>query len=306
MKILSLPLILNLFSVICTAREPVVLNFFERKDITQQEVRDADVLLYVHESNLNLLKPDLAMGKTIENIWIDEQPVTVRDTDLSRCQFVGGCFVDMTFRNVSFENAVFLPPKKTELYMPQQGSFCFEGENLNLKNVFFQRECYLYISGQHFMKTMNYQLRETDNLSICGDFSETDLCGFRFQTIEFTKAENTQTDGLAFSQGACFHAGITKEQICATWNYQTGVLKNVTFLNGCELPDDFRNFYFVDCWIHCSVHNVDFTDAKLINCSITSDNLSLEQVKSTWNYKNNRMNLSKWPDSIMKALENEK
>ncbi len=306
MKTVKIFLILLFLCQICCAEEQTVLDFFEQKEISPQDIREADVLLHVHESNFDILKPNLTVGKTIENIWIDEQPVTICNVDFSRCEFLGGCFVDVTFQNVSFEDAVFLPPKNPEPRMLQEGSFCFQGENLNLKNTFFEGKCNLFISGQYFSETRNYELRKTEDLSIYGDFSNTDLRGLRFRSIELTNAQNTQMDGLAFSQEARFHSGITREQIGATWNYRVGIFKNATFLRGCEFPKNVRNFWFADCFIHTSVRDSDFTNAKLIDCTVTSEELTLEQVKSTWNYKTGHMDLCKWPDAILKELEKEK
>ena len=48
------------------------------------------------------------------------------------------------------------------------------------------------------------------------------------------------------------------------------------------------------------------TDTVFTECYLTTvRDLTLEQVKSTWNYKAGRMSLCKWPEYIEKALEEE-
>ena len=270
------------------AEEAGVLDFLAKPDAWQpssEELREAQIFRNVIDDEIRFLAPDHAVGKVIERVWIEDQMLLLLENmDFSRCRFIGGCMVETIMKNVSFEDAVFLPPKNEPVGL--EGEFYFRGENINMKNAYFVGRKYLYISGANFIQTRNYQIRDTKELFIRGDFSDTDLRGFRFYGVEFMKAKNTLMDGLDF-QSAVFHAGITAEQIVSTRPYQNGVFHDVSFRNGCGFPKDCRNISFIDCHIAADVSKTDFTDSKWFNSWAS---LTLEQVKSTWNYKTGNMN----------------
>ncbi|MDR1492773.1 MAG: pentapeptide repeat-containing protein [Planctomycetaceae bacterium] len=61
-------------------------------------------------------------------------------------------------------------------------------------------------------------------------------------------------------------------------------------------------------FLKCNLSNVNFTDAVITNCDLSSQKppLILEQVKSTWNYKNNYIRKIDLPAEIQKQLDAEK
>ena len=60
----------------------------------------------------------------------------------------------------------------------------------------------------------------------------------------------------------------------------------------------------------CNFHGVDFTDSIISRCVFIEEvsevqNLTLEQIKSTWNYKAGRMSDILLPKAIQQALDAE-
>ena len=106
---------------------------------------------------------------------------------------------------------------------------------------------------------------------------------------------------------------------CQTRNFRDGYFLNCDFLASApgsrpHINANFQKTAFVGCkfenhftGFEPEFPKIDLTDCVFIDCDLTeSKNLTLEQVKSTWNYKAGRMSLCKWPEYIEKALEEEK
>ena len=62
---------------------------------------------------------------------------------------------------------------------------------------------------------------------------------------------------------------------------------------------------YVDCTIN-TIDVADMDDYVFINCNLSNSNITTEQLKSTWNYKNNRMDLIKLPPDLQKYFDEEK
>ena len=134
-------------------------------------------------------------------------------------------------------------------------------------------------------------------------FCSMDLTGwsFRGEDLENTFFAYSKLDGVDFSdaviRGAFFFASaISREQLRSTKSYREGDLSGVGFV---QL--DFTNFDFSGQNLtgvrfqSCDLTGADFTNA-LITRATASDTtesrravMTADQIKSTWNYKNNRM-----------------
>ena len=159
-----------------------------------------------------------------------------------------------------------------------------------------------------------------------GDPISTEFCldnptGIFHKTMPETICLTGQTHGLLFSsspqpnlyyENANFRLHTELESML---NVRYGLFLQCKFSTGPYVPaSNFRGIAFVGCQFHIyfsllkgkSTVSIDITDSVFIDCDLSeSTNLTLEQVKSTWNYKTGRMNLSKWPEEILKALEEE-
>lgn len=141
-----------------------------------------------------------------------------------------------------------------------------------------------------------------DNLKGC-DFTDAQINGARL-------ASAVLKDGSR---------SFTMKQLKSTHTYKTGALVNVTF-EGMDFSDmDFTSMNLTGCRLlltpigisvlalKCNMQNAVFTDAVISNCDFRgTENLTLEQIKSTWNYKNNRMVGITLPEEIQAALDAEK
>ena len=177
------------------------------------------------------------------------------------------------------------------------------------------------ITAKQFASTYNYQKRNlrcmqlgsfqghADSPSVISgkvDFSEADLTrgSFRSRPLDADFSDATITRCF-------FDFALTKEQLCSTKNYKEGNLSGIRFchinLSGCDLSNQNLT--------GCLFYYCDFSDANIENSVITNiefgtarrDNectgLTLAQIKSTWNYKHDRMGRRKkgrpWPEKGM-------
>ncbi len=146
------------------------------------------------------------------------------------------------------------------------------------------------------------------------DWSNTDFSGFRFETSaclgkgSVKGANFTDARFLGFNTLiAC--PDMTVEQIKSTWNFKNREMR--FYLGKTDLDwsgTDFSNFSFE--WSNldgADVSGADFTDARfygyfhLENCR----GLTIDQIKSTWNYKTGYMDM-KLPPEIANQLRAEK
>ena len=82
---------------------------------------------------------------------------------------------------------------------------------------------------------------------------------------------------------------VTLEDFKKTWNYRNKSISHVRIADKTKLSLDFKDWtlYKVNFYEAADVSHCDFEDATLLDC-ILDNNLSFEQFASTWNYKHNR------------------
>ncbi|MDR2642440.1 MAG: pentapeptide repeat-containing protein [Planctomycetaceae bacterium] len=140
----------------------------------------------------------------------------------------------------------------------------------------------------------------------------------------FVRGENKMNFTDAVIRGAYLGiydiaGGISREMVYSTKSYKTGDLTGIRFDNGIDtsrirpIIGNMRNWNLSNQNLsHCrfgrvDLAGVDFTNSIITGVEFGSDvhNLTLDQIKSTWNYKNNRMDGIKLPDKIQKELDAE-
>ena len=160
------------------------------------------------------------------------------------------------------------------------------------------------------------------------DFSNVDFTGFDLRNTAFNEVKvdganftDAKIAGMRFDGNNPYHhksvADIKIEQLLSTRDFKDGFVKNVRF-GHMAWPDhtiDLSNMVFIDCQFGCmpltwnenekeyvpdydkikKLPDSEFAKIDLTNSIISGCNfeyflgLTLENIKSTWNYKNNRM-----------------
>ncbi|MDR1484802.1 MAG: pentapeptide repeat-containing protein [Planctomycetaceae bacterium] len=154
-----------------------------------------------------------------------------------------------------------------------------------------------------------FQNKAAIDFSNC-DLSYAKLCGGINHIIDLRNCNLTDSKLCSTALGH-----ITKEQLYTTQSYKKRIINNVTF-NKIDLTNATLNdLKLIGCIFgraespisKCNFKNANLTNSDISNCDFTNAiNLSIDQIKSTWNYKNNRMDGIKLPEEIPKELDTEK
>lgn len=146
---------------------------------------------------------------------------------------------------------------------------------------------------------------ETTGVSRRWDFSR---IGLRGSDLSILSPDAVFAD--ARIDGCTMRMGFTRTQLCATASYKEGSLAGLrlmgTDLSGCDLS----GINLTGCvFSHCTFAGVDFNDAVITDARFVTDRrvgetdrLTVEQLKSTWNYKHGRMRGIHLPDHLSAAL----
>ncbi|MDR1485483.1 MAG: pentapeptide repeat-containing protein [Planctomycetaceae bacterium] len=183
-----------------------------------------------------------------------------------------------------------------------------------------------YIKPEYIMSTKSYkEYRDLshvdievwdvdDERKINMDFTNFNLTGARFPNVKYCTFENAEIEGATLPF-------ISYEELCKTKSFKNGLVNNVSFSSQISSSGkidysssktyankDFSKLNLTGCsfeWIDFS--NTNFTDSVISSCKFRACNeLTIDQIKSTWNYKNNRMTGITLPPKIQKILDAEK
>ncbi|MBQ4144980.1 MAG: hypothetical protein IJD43_16050 [Thermoguttaceae bacterium] len=200
----------------------------------------------------------------------------------------------------SFRDCVFLG-----------GLICFDGADYT--GSLFLEKCDIYLSPKQLMQTKNYKLKILRCGQIFGDFPNVDFSGFEI-SCEFLAQ---RLDGAKFHNAwfidSRIPVGMSQEQFKQTKNYRTGIFLGIynpplyrEYKSNVFQNLDISGMNFSFCKLYGNFSGTDMTNTVFTECYLSDvENLTLEQVKSTWNYKAGRISLCKWPEYIEKALEEE-
>jgi uncharacterized protein YjbI with pentapeptide repeats len=135
---------------------------------------------------------------------------------------------------------------------------------------------------------------------------------------KFEGKENYNLEGYKFDDAYLNKtniSGMNKEQLYVTKSYKEGNLNRVYF-SSCNFANaNFTKVNLTGCgFANTIINTANFTDAIISNCGFRGSysgvddkmEITIEQIKSTWNYKNNRMDGITFSAKMQKALDAEK
>jgi uncharacterized protein YjbI with pentapeptide repeats len=133
-----------------------------------------------------------------------------------------------------------------------------------------------------------------------------DLRGTRFCEVNLAGVDFSGAD----VSGAQFYRSIGKERLLTTKSYQTGSLVGVVLVSLDLANVDFSQQDLTRAkFVQCDLTGADFTDAVITDadfhgCLDTPP--TVEQIKSTWNYKHGRMAGVLLAEQLQAALQVDK
>ena len=175
-----------------------------------------------------------------------------------------------------------------------------------------------YTDEDLLTQTIPYKLKHMDTISFnCKNSKEKDYSNFWFINNGYAphNPKSCYKDAWFKDNNMSY---LTKEQFISTKNYQERVFVGIKFSNfnmSSSNPIiitflenlDLSTAIFVNCTFGSSMVDTNIQDAVFSNCIFcTQTNLTIEQIKSTWNYKHNRMDLIKLPPDLQKYFDEEK
>ena len=201
------------------------------------------------------------------------------------------------------------------------GNIKYPSNTLDFSDAFFHSGVtLLHVDQNMLIQTQNF--KEKDFLCCIEDVycEKVDFSNFIFRNgldgnFPFCDFSNARILGGIIGQGVL--KGLSKQQFCSTWNYRNKIFLNLRIFGILEEhvtdPDmryrniDFKDFVFYNCFFGDILIAANLSNCRFIQCDLShSTNLTVEQIKSTWNYKNNRMDLIILPPDLQKYFDEEK
>ena len=256
-------------------------------------------------------------------------PCTWSFVNFDNCIFRNAIIENYSFSHCSFRNADLRGFK----YLEDHFFHC------DLTNARLDGAIINYMDDDTLSTTSFYKNRFFYNFETIGSSAtQLDFSGFVFYQSQF----GSYTGSSSFNNAIFIESNIyirktaenniytyknSDEQLMNTWNYKHGLkLGSIVdrFRVGEPLGERFINdtgggyivgkqvdltnespMVYVDCTIN-TIDVADMDDYVFINCNLSNSNITTEQLKSTWNYKNNRMDLIKLPPDLQKYFDEEK
>ena len=277
-------------------------------------------------------------GKLIEGSFADYRKI-YHNINFSKCHFknvhiYGVAFINTTFRdavfegsscqlnivgkNIDFKDVNFLPvdsPRNAAVDNDKLYCGWYLHESRRKSWIFIIQD---YTDDDLLSQTIPYKLKHMDTISFsCENTKEKDYSNFWFINNGYAPHNPKSSYKDAWFKDT-FMSYLTKEQFISTKNYQERVFVGITFSNfnmSSSNPTvntllenlDLSTAIFVNCTFRSSMVDTNIQDAVFSNCSLRKEsNLTVEQIKSTWNYNNNRMDLIKLPPNLQKYFDEEK
>jgi uncharacterized protein YjbI with pentapeptide repeats len=214
------------------------------------------------------------------------------------CQ-LGQSLVNCNFSHGTIENSIF--GNDTLLFLYRKVEKC-DFSNAKLKNVDFTTVS---------LKDSIFEDTEIRGVNFAGRISFYNLSThdsngklWTPETAASRKLHTVKVEKLLIPH---FRSrGLQKDQLQKTSSFKNKKIIDCKFcmdMSGLN----FSQFILMGCHFACDFTNVNFTDSIITDCFFAWDsNITIDQVKSTWNYKNNRMEGIKLPAKIQKILDAEK
>jgi len=257
--------------------------------------------------------------KTFHNLFIDSGQGDlleyVKNINFSYSRFNQVCIKDYDFIDCDFSGATF--------YDVQMLSSVAGG--CNFTDAWINNSLIPLLSEQ-LLSTASYKVKNLVGFDFGNAYNtlKISFAGFDLRYCDFSTTGLTDCDFTdATIEGASL-GRIRIEQLLVTKDFKQGLVKGVKLRmhDATAWPEhvvDLSKMVFIDCefdltwriydptksdWIHLT-GKVDLTDSVISGCQI-GNGITLENIKSTWNYKNGRMEGVKLPVEIQKALDAEK
>ena len=237
--------------------------------------------------------------------------VIVKNIDFSDSRFHNVYLAEYFFESCDFSGVMF---DSTEMRSCVAGS--------NFRDAWINNSL-INLTREQLLSTASYKAnnlvgwRVNHSITSYGfNVRGVDFSGFDLRYCSFEG--NTGVEGLndcnftdAIIEGATFQdSRLSIENLLGTRDFKQGMVKGIKF-NGFW-PDSVVNLskmIFIDCSFGMAPASakIDLTDSVISGCDFRHFiGLTLENVKSTWNYKHGRMEGIKLPPDIQQALDAEK
>ncbi len=240
-------------------------------------------------------------GKRFEKIDITRENKVLKNVDFSNCYFKDCSILEVVFENCNFSGAIF-----------DGGYIHIHGSSINFSNVLLKNRCMFNSTSSIFSQSLNFKSKRIENIVFAGGgYGNSDFSNCEFHKIP----EMPPSYSCAVYQNAYFSEvslkhdpDFTSEQLKQSRNYRLGFFYKISMPTNLTSPIDYSEMLFVKSCLGGNVKEAIFNNAKFINSGFPWDvrGLTSGQIKSTWNYKNNRMDLLYLPKELRKEFPDSK
>jgi uncharacterized protein YjbI with pentapeptide repeats len=246
--------------------------------------------------------------------------------DLRQTYFGSGDFTRCDFTDAYVQDAAFSGVKLT--YEQIASTLSWHGRVLDVSTIgtplrltFRGMDCFGWDFSRRNLRGSRFEsvdlteaiFREADLRDVVfqvSKFEGADLSGSDLRGASIAPARTSNPDCIRNCdiRGASLGM-VTREQLESTTSYRMGDLSGTTFHISLAGVDLSRQVLAGCVFFGCDITGTDFTDAVITGCEFRvfkpEDVPSVEQIKSTWNYKHNRMDGIILPQEVLEALKNE-
>ena len=225
--------------------------------------------------------------------------VKVEEVNFSYCNFTGADFRQTIFVRCNFSNAILSNIQADDLTTYVDCNFDdavikdFDARSLTLAQ---------------FQGTRSYKEKKLTRVRFSDTPYQHDFSGF---TLDYSSAPNSSSHIYFYAAQRDFtnaslkgvFCGLTAEQLKQTKNFQISRYEDLHIINIPRninaAPLDYRNFDFSRAFLkNCHFDGVDLTDANFTNAALIDCDdiyLTLDQLKTTWNWQVQRLTLIGFP-----------
>ena len=214
---------------------------------------------------------------------IRDVAIDFRGFDLRGAIFVAGDFTHCDFGDAIITGATFVRSKITPAQIMSTKRYTLDPVTDRTTGSAYANPARQLVAREGY-EDIGFSLVDLSDW----DFANADLRGTRFHAVNL--------DGVSFSgadvSGAEFWKSIGRQQLFSTKSYKEGNLIGTVFvwvdLSGMDFSS--KNLTGVR-FLYCDLSGADFTDAVVTDADFRylDHPLTVEQIKSTWNYKHGRM-----------------
>jgi len=310
------------YIVICAVLVPFVLFtidvFAQYGDFTRYIFLRRSEKLIRLEDGIDLSRQSLPRTIINRELNFPQGPGTLKNIDFSRCNLYDSDLSETDFVNCSFRYANLGSVTALNSFF---GGCDFTDADITNSDVFLSKE--------QLMTTASFKRKDLTGYRFQGDFSGVDFSGFdlsgaRFVTDRGVSSFNPTFQGCNFSDAkisatAQYHSippktlvfnRMTREQLLSTRCFRQKCVINVN-LSGFDFSNmDLSKMNFTGCvFLSANFQNADLTDTVFSDCDfvgLATNYFTLDQTKSTWNYKVGRLEGIELPEKLQEKFDAER